>query len=184
MSGVYQITSLINGHRYIGSSVSLQKRRATHFSFLRKNRHTNAYLQRAYNLYGADNFEFKVLLLCDPENCIIYEQAYLDALQPEYNLLRTAGSSLGHVMSEKSRAKMGLAHVGNQVNLGRILTEETKRKISETKSGKTVGEETKRKMSNAQTGENNAFYGRHHTEETKLKMSESIKEVFRNRRAL
>lgn len=34
-------------------------------------------------------------------------------------------------------------------------------------------EETKRKMSEARSGENNPFYGKHHTEETKKKIRES-----------
>ena len=34
-------------------------------------------------------------------------------------------------------------------------------------------EETKRKMSEAKTGENNYWYGKHHSEESKQKMSES-----------
>ena len=39
--------------------------------------------------------------------------------------------------------------------------------------GKLVSEETKRKMSEALKGENNAMFGKHHSEETKRKMSEA-----------
>ena len=41
--------------------------------------------------------------------------------------------------------------------------------------GKHHTEETKKKMSEAQKGENNHMYGKHHTEETKKKMSETQK---------
>ena len=52
-------------------------------------------------------------------------------------------------------------------------SEETKRKIGESNTGKYHTEETKRKIGNLQLGESNRMFGKHHTEETKLKMKES-----------
>ena len=46
---------------------------------------------------------------------------------------------------------------------------------SEARKGKHHSEETKSKMSEAQKGEKNNFYGKHHSEETKSKMSEAQK---------
>jgi hypothetical protein len=63
---------------------------------------------------------------------------------------------------------------------GAIITDETRKKISEANKGenhynygKTQSEETKRKISEAKKGENNYFYGKSHTEETKKKISQS-----------
>ena len=62
---------------------------------------------------------------------------------------------------------------------GKQLTEEHKRKISETKKGKPKSEEHKRKMSEARKGKrlgrDNPFYGKTHSEESKKKMSEAKK---------
>jgi hypothetical protein len=66
-------------------------------------------------------------------------------------------------------------------------TEETKRKMSEVKLGKNnpmygkhMTEEWKRTQSKLMSGKNNPSYGKHysHTEESKLKMSESLKKGY------
>ena len=58
---------------------------------------------------------------------------------------------------------------------GKILSEETKRKLSEALKGKILSEETKRKLSEALKGKNNPMYGKQLSEETKRKMSEAQK---------
>jgi hypothetical protein len=57
-------------------------------------------------------------------------------------------------------------------HLGKPLSEKHKLKISESKKGHCVLEETRRKLSDLNRGENNPFYGKHHSEETKRKISE------------
>ena len=56
-------------------------------------------------------------------------------------------------------------------NSVRTLTDETKSKISKSLTGKKFDEERCRKMSESFTGENNPFYGKHHSEETRRKWS-------------
>ena len=53
------------------------------------------------------------------------------------------------------------------------LSEETKRKLSEARMGMKMSDETKLKISISTSGENNPFYGRQHTEETRRKMREN-----------
>ncbi len=55
--------------------------------------------------YGYSNFSLEILEYCDLENVIEREQYYLDLLKPEYNILKTAGSSLGYKHTEKTLAK-------------------------------------------------------------------------------
>jgi group I intron endonuclease len=42
------------------------------------------------------------------------EQYYIDILKPKYNILQTAGSSLGHKHTEETREKISAARLGQQ----------------------------------------------------------------------
>ena len=62
--------------------------------------------------------------------------------------------------------------------LGRKHTEESKLKISKSQKGKILSEETKRKISENHadfSGKNHPLYGKHHSEETRKKISKSNK---------
>jgi group I intron endonuclease len=112
VSGTYCILNKVNGKRYVGSaSESLYGRWSVHLSNLRRDRHHNIYLQRAWNKYGESNFEFVVLKPCPPEVCLRSEQRYIDkfnATDPQfgYNLCPIAGNNLGVKYSEETRARL------------------------------------------------------------------------------
>lgn len=116
ISGVYEILNLLNNHRYIGSSVNIEKRFKEHKYSLWNNNHRSIYLQRAWNKYGEDKFKFNILETCEPikDTILFLEQKYL-YLNPEYNICPIAGSSLGVKRSEEYKLNMsvikkGIAH--------------------------------------------------------------------------
>jgi hypothetical protein len=78
---------------------------------------------------------------------------------------------IGKKVSEETKKKMSLSHKGNQNLLGHITTEETKNKISIANKGKKRSDETRNLMSAHHKG----MKGKHHSEESKLKMSETMK---------
>ena len=132
-SCIYQIRNIIDNKLYIGSATNFSKRKAVHLYQLRRNKHHNIYLQRVYNKHGESNLEFNVLLWCDKENLLIYEQLCLDKFNPEYNECKTAGNTLGCRPSEEVRLKMSLAQKGKHT---RPKTLEHKKHLSEAMIGR------------------------------------------------
>jgi len=86
----------------------------------------------------------------------------------------------GRILSQESRRKISEANKGNTNCLGKTHSEESRKKMSESQKGntkrlgKTHSEETKRKMSDSSKGNTN-WLGKTHSEETKRKMSETKK---------
>jgi group I intron endonuclease len=88
--------------------------------------------------------------------------------------------NFGKAMSEEQKFKISEAQKGkNHRMFGRHLSEETKVKISKSNKGRTVSQETKNKQSEVRTGrfkgKENHFFGKNHSEETKRKISETKK---------
>ena len=126
-SGIYQIINNTNNHRYIGSAVDLRRRKYNHLYFLRKNIHQNQYLQNAWNKYGEEAFEFKVIGMClsERERLLELEQEAINHLKPEYNICRIAGSGIGLTHTEEARQKISQTHKGKK------KSEEHKQKIGQ-----------------------------------------------------
>jgi hypothetical protein len=108
-SGIYEIVNLVNGKRYVGSTVSFRKRWAEHQRGLRRGAHHSRALLRAWQKYGEDSFAFRVLEECPADRMVAREQDAFDRLQPEYNICKSAGSSLGVRPSDDVRQKMSAA---------------------------------------------------------------------------
>lgn len=132
-TGIYCITDVQSGRRYVGSAVSFKRRWTEHRNGLKRGKHHSQFMQLTYNV-RPDAFAFQVLLYCTPENLLMYEQRFLDAWNPEFNTNPTAGSMAGYRHSEESRKKMSASNsrIGNP---GYSHTAESKLKISKGKSG-------------------------------------------------
>lgn len=167
-SGVYAIINIINGKVYIGSSKNIVKRFNSHKRDLKNSTHHNRYLQRAWDKYGEDCFEFEVLeYVEDVIELLEVEQYYMDSTkcyfkEYGYNNSVKAGNCLGVKHTEETRKKM------SESSKGMVHTDETKRKIGEGQKNKIikpVSEETRRKLSEAGKGKKVK-------EETKIKIGE------------
>ena len=173
-SGIYKWTNKLTNDIYVGQSKDLAKRFIKYFnlSYL-KNRETLV-ISRALIKYGYSNFSLEILEYCDIANLTEREQYYFDKLNPEYNTLKIAGSSLGRKLTEETKTKIskslkGIYEKEKSALYGRTHTEATKALMSLKKSKinkKTHTEETKELM-------RQKALGRKHSEDTLLKMSAS-----------
>jgi hypothetical protein len=180
-SGIYQIKSKVNSKIYVGSAVNLFSRKVDHFSKLKKKCHHNIYLQYHYNKYGIEDLVFGIIEFCPKEKLIEREQYWMDTLKPIFNFIKVAGSQLGYKHTEETKQKISITQKGKtlseetkqkirEANEGRIISEKTRQAVSKARKGIKMSDETKEKM-RKHALLNNSFKGKHHTEETKKKIS-------------
>ena len=99
--GIYRWVNNLNGKTYIGSSNNLSVRFYTYYS-LRSLAKSNRPMERALLKYGFSNFSLEILEYCNLNNLLKREQYYLNNLKPEYNIVETAGSTIGYKHTEES----------------------------------------------------------------------------------
>lgn len=168
MNCVYVIQNVVNDKVYIGQTIhQANKRFKTHFSLLANNKHKNTHLQSAWNKYGKKSFTYYVLStlssqkeLDEAENFYIGWFKQLDLC---YNIaLKARGTGL---VSEESKKKM------SESRQGKPLSESHKSNISTSLAGHSVSLETIEKIKRTMKIQGSF----RHSKETKQKMSDTRK---------
>lgn len=166
---------------YVGSAVVVNRRWSAHRRDLAKQCHHNTRLQRAYDKYGADAFDWEIVQFVDNKaELIAREQFWMDFFAPVYNGRPIANSPLGTKHSAETRAKMSAAAKK------KVFSEAHKQNISKAKKGIcTISEEQKKRLSVLNTGKvysaevrakvSAASTGRYYTDEAKQKISATNK---------
>lgn len=78
-TGIYAIVDIRSGHRYIGSTqFDFEHRWDEHKRELKRGKHTSPLLQEAFDRNGDTGLKYEIRLICQPEECIRYEQYFLD----------------------------------------------------------------------------------------------------------
>ena len=89
-SGIYRIYSKSENKNYIGKSINIEERRKIHLNELKKGKHHNKKLQKTFNKYGKDDFEFSILKEVDDYYEITYYESYyaeeFNAFNSGYNI--------------------------------------------------------------------------------------------------
>lgn len=105
--GIYQIVNSVNGKRYVGSSVNIERRWKEHKRRLRANSHVNMKLQNIYNKYGSDSLVYSIIEECDETLLLSREQHHID-FKSELNILDVAGKTTGYKASPERKKKQSI----------------------------------------------------------------------------
>jgi group I intron endonuclease len=160
--GIYCIECIETNIKYIGQTFeNFYRRWIFHKWNLKNNKHSNTYLQNAWNKYGCDKFKFYPLESFKLLQKNIVTKHELDRLEKYYiekydtfkngfNLTTGGEECKMSPLSEEAKRKIGEK---NRINmLGRKHTEETKRKMSESHKGYVKSEIHRDNLSKALIG--------------------------------
>lgn len=132
-SGIYRLNNLINRKSYIGSAKCLTGRLGVYYSsasLRTRLERGSSIIHRALLKHDYSKFSLDIIEYCEPDKLITREQYYLDLLKPEYNICKTAGSTLGKMHSESTKEKIRNSLTGkNNPNFGKHLSYERRKNI-------------------------------------------------------
>lgn len=189
MGGIYAIKNTINGKVYIGSAKNFKKRWKRHRSQLKNNKHHSIKLQRSYNKYGKDSFEFIILEEC--ENRFERELHWINKHNSYTNGYNIGSISGGDNLSNNPNKTEICNNISKGLKKYYETLSEDERKEKYGKPGELNGRWNpenhnycdcgKRIQPNYnscincydKSGENNPFFGKTHSDKTKEKLSKS-----------
>lgn len=178
---IYCIKNTVNGKRYIGQTNDMVKRFSFHKCYLNIKKHHCEHLQRSWNKYGPESFEWIILESCPIGVLTEREQYWMDYYRDRgiYNTAPAAGTTRGvkhspEVRNRQSERLKGIPRPPEVVgkiaaaNRGKKRTKEQCDKISASLRGRKMSQATIEKRSASVTGSRRS-------EETKARMSLSQK---------
>lgn len=120
ISGIYKIVNKIDGKYYVGSSCNILDkitgRFCRHKKQLNIGNHHSIFLQRAWNKYGSENFEFVIVEIVNDKSILLQkEQYYLSLAEKEknncYNMrFNASGGNLRKESIEKMSSSLKMKH--------------------------------------------------------------------------
>ena len=140
---IYKITNLINNKIYVGQTIRTIEARFKRHCYSQSSNSIRTAMNLAIRKYGKDNFKIELLDTATTRDELNIKENYwilkLNSLSPNGYNLNTGGDS--KIMSEETKKKISIA------NKGRTLTEEHKEKIRIANTGYKVSDTTKKKLS-------------------------------------
>lgn len=174
--GVYILICRPNATRYVGSSLDVKKRAGGHIASLVDGKHQNKRLQRAFDEYGLDAFDWKLLQQYrgDHQELKNLEKKWFLRIQQSgskmFNVLVPGTGTSGMRFKRSSRIRQKFSDLA-------------KKRVKEnglpagfggsTFLGKEHTPEAKKKISDSHRGILNGMYGKHIPEEQRLASSAS-----------
>jgi group I intron endonuclease len=136
-SGIYLIKSA-NDRMYIGRSVSMRHRFYGH----KNNSSNRTILGRSINKHKIESHKFSVITVCENNEMLLndLEKHYIrlyNTFGSKHGMNMTSGGegNSGYKLSQSAKDKIGAANKGTKASVGRVLSTETKKKISQSLMG-------------------------------------------------
>jgi len=155
---IYMILFKGSNLNYIGRTTNLSVRMYQHFSSLKRGVCASKKLQTEYDKHGRSNIIVYIIEHIYDKSLLVDRESFW--------------------IKEKDTIKNGLnTAIDNKTNLGKKFTQEHKDRIGKANKGNKrpdvslyMGDVNRKRI-----GEKNHFFGKHHSEETKRKISEKNK---------
>jgi group I intron endonuclease len=124
LHSVYVIKNLLSGKVYVGCTNDVQQRKRAHVSDLNRKKHGSYRLQKDWDKQVKEDFEM-ITVECDiktESEALNREQFWMDYYKSYeegsgYNISPTAGTTLGRRHREESRRKMSESHSGKKLSV-------------------------------------------------------------------
>lgn len=137
IAGIYGIIHTSTSRIYVGSAISIADRWRAHLNKLKNKAHENTHIQRAWDKYGFDAFEWVILeVIDDTSQLIATEQKWMNRYQAcdpskGFNINPIAGSNLGRKVSEITKERMRLSWKTRvpRIHYGGVLNEQAVKQI-------------------------------------------------------
>lgn len=191
MGYIYKITNLKNNKKYIGQTIkerpadryNQHKYLATHL----QQEKGVSYLHRAMNKHGLENFSFEIIEQIDNTELNIRQQywiQYYNSVIPNgYNITLggdgTKGYSRQQTLEEKiKRQKSNKKYYEEHPEVKKEISERTKQLWENKQYREKVTKGVQKfyqQHPDIFKGQNNPFYGKHHTQESLIKIKQAAK---------
>lgn len=149
MLAIYKIECTVTGMYYIGSTHYLHKRLSAHAAALRRGKHDNPKLQRAWDKYGEAAFVFShIASPLTADTLAPLEQTLIDSALAErkaFNLNRDVlRPRLGQTLDNVTRGKIAAAKTGTKLSAAALASRRAKVEgLPNPMQGRTQSAETK-----------------------------------------
>ena len=145
---VYLLWNTFNGKRYVGQTTKSVEER------IMQHKRSDLVVDKAIQKYGIENFRYGVIKTCaSKEELDYWERYYIVALKSKV--------PYGYNMTDGGEGTVGLKR-----------TPEQRANISAARKGKKLSLEHRANIGAKVRGENNGFFGKHHTDESRAIMAE------------
>lgn len=175
MIGIYKITSPTN-KIYIGQSINIEKRFSDYKRL--KNVIEQPKLYNSLKKHGVDRHKFEVVLECEVSELNDKERYYqelFNCIKSGLNCNFVKSNDRSGALSDDTKLKISISKTGQgkgipkSEKLKKLVSENNKKRIWKQSSKDKLSE----KMMGKMTGELNPFFGKTHSIESKLRISNS-----------